>query len=118
MKLWQKIKRIISEYPGNIMKKKYLALIPFLLIIYFYSPIHIKKYDWKNNGGGRISDYIRFDETNYFELKWPYIYKRQEMSGVIVFCFYDRLWVYSYKSGDDHGISAYVAKDQMGTELK
>ena len=106
----EKSETIINQETDTKMKKKYLAIIPFLLIIYFYTPIHIKQYTWKNNGGGRISDFIYFEKTNYFELKWPYIYKRQEKSGIIVFCFYDHLWVYSYKTGPDHGISAYVAK--------
>ena len=64
---------IINLEKNTKMKKKYLAIIPFLLIIYFHTPIHIKQYNWKNNGGGRISDYIRFDETNYYELKAIYI---------------------------------------------
>ncbi len=91
--------------------KKYLAFIPVLLILYFNTPYHIKQCSWKSNGGGRISDWIEFDDTNYYVLKWPFIYKNQEKSGYIVFCLYDRLWIYSYRTGsDNHGIGEYHAK--------
>jgi len=65
------------------MKKKFLFFIPLMLIIYFNTPIHIKRHSWKNNGGGRISDFIIFDDTNYYELKWPYIYKDKEKTGIV-----------------------------------
>ena len=81
-------KTIINPGKDTKMKKKYLAIIPIILILYFNTPIHIKQYYWKSNGGGRISDFVHFNDTNYFVLKWPFIYKNQEKSGYIVFCFY------------------------------
>lgn len=104
------LETIINLVKDTKMKKRYLTIIPLLLFIYFNTPIHINNYSWKNNGGGRISDFIFFDETNYFELKWPYIYKNKEKIGFVVFCFYDHLWVYSYRNGPDHGVGEYVAK--------
>ncbi len=91
------------------IKKKYLAFIPILLILYFNTPFHIKQYLWKNNGGGRISDVIKFDNTSYV-LKWPFIYKNQDKMGYMFFCFYNHLWIYSCRTGSDHGIGEYVAK--------
>lgn len=81
-----------------------------MLIIYFNTPIHIKRHSWKNNGGGRISDFIIFDDTNYYEFKWPYIYKDKEKTGIVFFCIYDRLWAYSYLPGTDHGVCEYISK--------
>ena len=101
---------IINQGKDTKMKKKYLAIIPIILILYFNTPIHIKQYYWKSNGGGRISDFVHFNDTNYFVLKWPFIYKNQEKSGYIVFCFYNHLWIYSYRKGSNHGIGEYVAK--------
>jgi hypothetical protein len=91
------------------IKKKHLAFILILLILYFNTPFHIKHYLWKNNGGGRISDVIKFNNTSYV-LRWPFIYKNQEKTGIMVFCFYNRLWIYSYRTGSDYGIGEYVAK--------
>jgi hypothetical protein len=95
------------------MKKKYLTIISIILvslILYFNTPFHIKQHSWKNSGGGRISDFIQFDDANYCALKWPFIYKDQEKAGCMIFCLYDRLWIYSYRTGSDHGMSEYVAK--------
>ena len=97
------------------MKKKYLTIMSIILvslILYFNTPFHIKRYLWKYNGdgGGRISDCILFDDTNYYVLKWPFIYKDQEKAGCMIFCFYDRLWIYSYRTGHDHGRGEYVGK--------
>ena len=95
------------------MKKKYLTIISIILvslILYFNTLFHIKQHSWKNSGGGRISDFIQFDDANYCALKWPFIYKDQEKAGCMIFCLYDRLWIYSYRTGSDHGMSEYVAK--------
>lgn len=90
--------------------KKYLVFIIFIPIIYFNTPLHINHYLWKSNVGGRISDCIVFNGPKSYDLKWPFIYKNQEKLGFILFCVYDRLWIYSYKSGTDNGIGQYVAK--------
>lgn len=86
------------------------------VLIYFNTPYHIKQYLWKDYGGGRITDFMEFDDVSY-QLKWPYIYdKNNEKVGYVVFCFYQYLWIYSYRcdengeKGDDYGFGEYVGK--------
>ena len=90
----------------------FLAIFVFMAVMLYYNtPYHIAKYNWKCMGEGRINDFMVFKGTcNNLTLKWPAIYKEGEVAGYVVFCIYDRLWVYSIRDGRDKGFGKYVGK--------
>ena len=101
------------------MKKPLKRIVSFAIFVfiavmlYYNTPYHITKYNWKCMGEGRINDFMVFkgsDTTGNLTLKWPAIYKEKQIAGYVIFCFYDRLWVYSLKDGRDKGFGKYVGK--------
>ena len=92
----------------------FYAIFAFIAVMLYYNtPYHIAKYNWKGMGEGRINDFMVFkgaDKPGNLTLKWPAIYKEGQIAGYVVFCFYDRLWVYSLRDGRDKGFGEYVGK--------
>lgn len=81
-------------------------------VCYFNTPYYLQNYRWKSCGGGRISDMIDFNTEGGFILKWPKIYMDNKYVGSVVFCIYDRLWIYSARHDMEIGIGEYVAKSK------
>ena len=104
------------------MKKTFKGILLLLItvfiavMLYYNTPYHITKYHWKCMGEGRINDFMIFKCSDFpdgLTLKWPAIYDKAEQNvGYVVFCFYDRLWIYSLKEGRDKGIGEYVKKER------
>ena len=101
------------------MKKLFKRIVFFAIFVlmavmlYYNTPYHISKYNWKCKGEGRINDFMVFKDTGKpgnLTLKWPVIYKDGQIAGYVVCCFYDRLWVYSLRDGRDKGFGEYVGK--------
>ena len=98
--------------------KKYIRLfakaILILIIIYTVycnTPYYIKKHAWKSFSDAYICCFMKFNEDpNHLELRWPYIYHYGVKEGVVVFCFYDDLYVYSYREGWEGGFAEYTRK--------
>ena len=94
----------------------FLYCLAIGVLVYFNSPYHLKQHHWKSISGGRITDFMKFDDI-FYKLKWPYIYDtNNEKVGCVVFCFYQYLWIYSYRcdedgqKGADYGFGQYVGK--------
>lgn len=91
------------------------------IIAYNNSSYHLKKYRWKYNGSeeaGYMGDFMWFRTENEIGnriLEWPAIYRydnrgNKKKDGYVVFCLYDRLWVYSLRPKAQHGFSEYAGK--------
>ena len=93
------------------MKRKTLTffIICISIIIYYNTPCYITQYAWKHNGGGRIRDMIVFD--NCMSLKWPIIFNDSQKVGYVIFCFYNKLWVYSLGKNQENGLGEYTRKN-------
>lgn len=93
-----------------------LLIIFFILslLIYNNSSSYIKNNEWKTFSDTRIGDWISFgDKSNdYYYLDWPKVYKDGEHVGYVVFCLYDKLWIYKIKDDNDTGlgICEYISK--------
>ena len=72
----------------------FLAIFVFMAVMLYYNtPYHIAKYNWKCMGEGRINDFMVFKDTDKpgnLTLLWPAIYKDGQIAGYVVFCFYER----------------------------
>ena len=80
------------------LKKKILisfcAIIFFLgFALYYNTPYYISKYAWKNNGGARISDILIFEDKGSYTIDWPFIYKKNQKKGFLMFCFNKKMWI-------------------------
>ena len=104
----------------NKMKKKILwVLLGFLAIVLYYnSSFHVKSHSWmyrdekiRCTGIGEFVDFSSSRGTYIYS--WPYIYKKDKHGdnkkmGVVAFCFYDTMWVYSFLEEPDHGLFEYT----------
>ena len=95
----------------------FLYCLAIGVLVYYNSPYHLKQHLWKSISGGRITDFMDLRPNHFYKLRWPYIYNRDnEKVGNIVFCFYQYLWIYSYRcnedgqKGADYGFGEYVGK--------
>lgn len=94
------------------LKKKilivYCAIIFFLgFALYYNTPYYISKYAWKNNGGARISDVLIFKDKGSYTIDWPFIYKKNQKKGFLMFCFNKKMWIYSFQQNEDSHIGEY-----------
>lgn len=80
-----------------------ILLIVFLTsIIYYNTSYYIKKNSWKSYSDVCVCDFMEFGEApqNDIYLDWPKVYVGREHVGYVVFCFYDKLYI--YKTAETH----------------
>lgn len=73
-----------------IKKISKLIIIIFAIIAigcaYLNTNFYITKQEWKHRDGASVGDWIEFDNV-FYSLKGRTIYKKDSVSGKIVFCF-------------------------------
>ena len=58
----------------------------------------------------KFGDVIVFDNDSY-TVSWPYLLKDEEKVAVVIFCFYDKLFLYApYDNDNSSGICEFVGK--------
>lgn len=57
---------------------------------------------WKHEMGGRIVDFMEFDDTTY-TCSWPTIYYNDKKAGYVIASIFDKVIIYS-DSDKDFGI--------------
>lgn len=102
----------------NITKNKrmiltIIAIVLLALLIYNNSSYYIKTRGWKTYSDISLGDWLDFrNNRGYYQLDYPKIYINGKHVGYVVFCLYDKLWIYKIKDDNDTGlgICEYISK--------